>query len=90
MATFIEERKKNSPLIQIQTKQPPTRISNGHQIGTNTTLEIDVESLIAELKNNHRKAKCVLMPEAVRFTQRTHRITGRFRLVWSCRKRKTT
>ena len=51
MATYIEERKKNSPLIQIQTKQPPTKFDGkGHQVGTNTTLEIDVKSLIAELK----------------------------------------
>ena len=52
MATFIEKRKKNSPLIQINTKQPPTKFENEHQTGTNATLEVDVESLIAELKAN--------------------------------------
>ncbi len=53
MKTYIEEQKKDSKFIQIQTKQPPTVFEGKrHQIGTDATLEIDVESLIAELKNN--------------------------------------
>ncbi len=52
MAAYTEDRKKNSPLIRIHTKQPPTQFGNGDQIGTNGTLEVDLESLIAELKAN--------------------------------------
>lgn len=49
MATNIETKKKNSPLIQIQPKQPPTQ--NGKSENGNALVTLDVESLIAELKS---------------------------------------
>ena len=52
MKTFIEERKKNSPLIQIQTKQPPTRFADGDQTGTDARLTVDAASLARDLRKS--------------------------------------
>jgi FAD/FMN-containing dehydrogenase len=50
MATKAEAARSN-PLIQITTKQPPTRIENRLQTGTTQTISIDVRSLERELRS---------------------------------------
>lgn len=52
MATNIETREKNSPLIQIQSKQSPVNGNGKTGESKTATVTLDVESLIAELKSN--------------------------------------